>query len=77
MTVSAGSSQSLRAEIQQCLVESGNYEAISNELTERLLKDGWFDDVKKLTKDQIMKDNDTKFSNVIAKVEPEALGMLK
>lgn len=74
MTVS-GSSQNLRATIQQCLVESGNYEAISNDLTERLLKEGWFDEVKKLTKDQIMKNDNTNFSTVMAQVEPEALGM--
>ncbi|KAL3233801.1 hypothetical protein RNJ44_03841 [Nakaseomyces bracarensis] len=75
MTVSSGSAQSLRAEIQQCLVESGNFETISNELTERLLKDGWFDEVKNLTKEQIMKEDNTNFTSVMARVEPQAIGM--
>ncbi|KAJ9572704.1 Transcription and mRNA export factor SUS1 [Nakaseomyces glabratus] len=78
MTISSNeNSASLRAQIQQCLVESGNYEAISNELTERLLKDGWVDEVKKLAREEISQEDSPNFSKALSQIEPQALDLVQ
>ncbi|GAV53415.1 hypothetical protein ZYGR_0AI06990 [Zygosaccharomyces rouxii] len=66
----------LKAQIQQYLVESGNYEMISNKLNERLLKDGWIDELKKIVNKEVNSSNSTHFTQILSKVEPRALEMV-
>ncbi|CCE65737.1 hypothetical protein TPHA_0M01620 [Tetrapisispora phaffii CBS 4417] len=66
----------LKAQIQQYLVESGNYEKISNDLNKRLLAEGWMESVKKLTLDEINVNDSTKFPQILKNVEPEAINMV-
>ncbi|CAI4055473.1 hypothetical protein SKDZ_02G2180 [Saccharomyces kudriavzevii ZP591] len=66
----------LKGQIQQYLVESGNYELISNELNARLLQEGWVDKVKDLTKSEMNINESTNFTQVLSSVEPKALEMV-
>ncbi|AQZ10505.1 SUS1 (YBR111W-A) [Zygosaccharomyces parabailii] len=70
-----GSSE-LKAQIQQYLVESGNYEMISNRLSERLLQEGWIDELKKIVNKEVNSSNSTNFTQILSKVEPRALEMV-
>ncbi|AJQ02819.1 Sus1p [Saccharomyces cerevisiae YJM451] len=63
----------LKSQIQQYLVESGNYELISNELKARLLQEGWVDKVKDLTKSEMNINESTNFTQILSTVEPKAL----
>ncbi|AAS51576.1 ADL343Cp [Eremothecium gossypii ATCC 10895] len=76
MTAKDKEALELRAQIQQHLVESGNYERISNKLAQRLLDEGWIDQVKKLTRETMEDDNTTNFSEVLKRVEPEAVSLV-
>ncbi|AGO12907.1 AaceriADL343Cp [[Ashbya] aceris (nom. inval.)] len=76
MTAKDKEALELRAQIQQHLVESGNYELISNKLAQRLLDEGWIDQVKKLTRETMQDDNTTNFSEVLKRVEPEAVSLV-
>ncbi|SCV04380.1 LANO_0G09846g1_1 [Lachancea nothofagi CBS 11611] len=76
MTSSDSRTMQLKAQIQQHLVESGNYELISNKLSQKLLQEGWTDQVKKLTSDEINNDGSATFTQILAKVEPIALEMV-
>ncbi|AJP82864.1 Sus1p [Saccharomyces cerevisiae YJM1417] len=66
----------LKSQIQQYLVESGNYELISNELKARLLQEGWVDKVKDLTKSEMNINGSTNFTQILSTVEPKALEMV-
>ncbi|CAI4863740.1 CHS_3a_G0003010.mRNA.1.CDS.1 [Saccharomyces cerevisiae] len=66
----------LKSQIQQYLVESGNYELISNELKARLLQEGWVDKVKDLTKSEMNINESTNFTQILSTVEPKALEMV-
>ncbi|CAI4263600.1 BFP_1a_G0003030.mRNA.1.CDS.1 [Saccharomyces cerevisiae] len=66
----------LKIQIQQYLVESGNYELISNELKARLLQEGWVDKVKDLTKSEMNINESTNFTQILSTVEPKALEMV-
>ncbi|AJP37191.1 AHL_G0003060.mRNA.1.CDS.1 [Saccharomyces cerevisiae] len=66
----------LKSQIQQYLVESGNYELISNELIARLLQEGWVDKVKDLTKSEMNINESTNFTQILSTVEPKALEMV-
>ncbi|CEP61525.1 Sus1p LALA0_S03e04808g [Lachancea lanzarotensis] len=72
MTSGDSSTIQVKAQIQQHLVESGNYEIISNNLSQRLLQEGWTDQVKKLTQDEISNDSSATFTQILSKVEPKA-----
>ncbi|QID84289.1 SAGA histone acetylase and TREX-2 complexes component, partial [Saccharomyces pastorianus] len=63
----------LKSQIQQYLVESGNYELISNELNAKLLQEGWVDKVKDLTKAEMNINESTNFIQILSTVEPKAL----
>lgn len=76
MTSTDSEAMELRAQIQQYLVESGNYERISNRLNQRLLDEGWIEKVKKITREVIGVSGATKFSEVLQEVEPEALKLV-
>ncbi|SCW01282.1 LAFE_0D09142g1_1 [Lachancea fermentati] len=76
MTSSDSRSLELKAQIQQYLVQSGNYEIISSKLTQMLLEDGWMDEVKRLTNEEIKSNDSTNFTQILAKVEPQALEMV-
>ncbi|CAR27423.1 hypothetical protein ZYGR_0I06970 [Zygosaccharomyces rouxii] len=76
VTTNNDGSSELKAQIQQYLVESGNYEMISNKLNERLLKDGWIDELKKIVNKEVNSSNSTHFSQILSKVEPRALEMV-
>ncbi|CAI4059861.1 hypothetical protein SUVZ_04G3260 [Saccharomyces uvarum] len=66
----------LKSQIQQYLVESGNYELISNELNAKLLQEGWVDKVKDLTKAEMNINESTNFTQILSTVEPKALDMI-
>ncbi|CAI4951219.1 ANM_HP_G0072820.mRNA.1.CDS.1 [Saccharomyces cerevisiae] len=66
----------LKSQIQQYLVESGNYELISNELKARLLQEGWVDKVKDLIKSEMNINEPTNFTQILSTVEPKALEMV-
>ncbi|CAD6599328.1 CEI_1a_G0002950.mRNA.1.CDS.1 [Saccharomyces cerevisiae] len=66
----------LKSQIQQYLVETGNYELISNELKARLLQEGWVDKVKDLTKSEMNINESTNFTQILSTVEPKALEMV-
>ncbi|CAI4273185.1 CCT_1a_G0003070.mRNA.1.CDS.1 [Saccharomyces cerevisiae] len=68
--------EQLKSQIQQYLVESGNYELISNELKARLLQEGWVDKVKDLTKSEMNINESTNFTQILSTVEPKALEMV-
>ncbi|AET38944.1 Sus1p Ecym_3460 [Eremothecium cymbalariae DBVPG len=76
MTSTDKEAMDLRAQIQQYLVESGNYERISNKLAQRLLDEGWMEQVKKITRETMEDDNTTNFSEVLKRVEPEAVNLV-
>ncbi|SCU97116.1 LAFA_0G09846g1_1 [Lachancea sp. 'fantastica'] len=72
MTSGDLSSIQVKAQIQQHLVESGNYELISNNLSQRLLQEGWTDQVKRLAQEEINNDSKATFTQILSKVEPKA-----
>ncbi|AMD18771.1 HBL131Wp [Eremothecium sinecaudum] len=76
MTSSDDDAVELRAQIQQHLVETGNYERISNKLSQSLLDEGWIDLVKKATKEAIEDSTSINFFEILQKVEPEAVKMV-
>ncbi|QLG70280.1 hypothetical protein HG535_0A02180 [Zygotorulaspora mrakii] len=75
-TTENGGSSDLKAQIQRYLVASGNYEKISDKLGERLLQDGWVDEVRRLITAEIRATNSTNFSQILSKIEPEALDLV-
>lgn len=66
----------MKAQIQQYLVESGNYEKISAKLNDKLLEDGWMDQVRRLTMNEIENDKSANFASILAKIEPQALNLV-
>ncbi|CAR24220.1 Sus1p [Lachancea thermotolerans CBS 6340] len=76
MTANGAKTMELKAQIQQYLVESGNYELISNKLSRKLLEEGWTDQVKRMTSEEIRADDSASFTQILSKVEPKALGMV-
>ncbi|CCC71774.1 hypothetical protein NCAS_0I01060 [Naumovozyma castellii] len=67
---------SMKAQIQKYLVESGNYELISKQLTESLLREGWIDKVKTLTKEELQENKSLNYTELLSKIEPKALDMV-
>ncbi|SCU82079.1 LADA_0C02872g1_1 [Lachancea dasiensis] len=76
MTSSDSRALQLKGQIQQHLVESGNYELISNKLSQKLLQEGWTDQVKRLTSVEIDNNKNASFPEVLAKVEPKAIQLV-
>lgn len=69
-------SKKIKAQIQQALVQSGQYERISNQLNQLLLDDGWIDKVQQMTREEMNKSDSTNFVEILNKVEPRALDMV-
>ncbi|CCH61665.1 hypothetical protein TBLA_0F01220 [Henningerozyma blattae CBS 6284] len=66
----------IREQIQNYLIESGNYENISNKLTQRLIEDGWVDKMKIKIKQEIMSNKEIKYNELLNKMEPEGHNLL-
>ncbi|KAG0670759.1 SAGA histone acetylase and TREX-2 complexes component, partial [Kluyveromyces marxianus] len=63
-------SKKIKAQIQQALVQSGQYEGYL------LLDDGWIDKVQQMTREEMNKSDSTNFVEILNKVEPRALDMV-
>ena len=44
-------------------------------MNERLLQDGWIDAVRELIASEMQSSNSSNYTEILAKVEPKALGM--
>lgn len=52
-----------------------SFRRISAKLNDKLLEDGWMDQVRRLTMNEIENDKSANFASILAKIEPQALGM--
>lgn len=63
----------LKSQIQEKLIESGEYDRISALLKQKLAENGWFDNIKKLANDEINNQQDPNFEKLTSILEPRAL----
>ncbi|KAH3902979.1 related to Protein SUS1 [Saccharomycodes ludwigii] len=63
----------LRKQIQSHLIQTGTYERLTNELKTSLLENGWIDEVKSTTIEELKKNPNLKYSDILPKLEKKAI----
>lgn len=64
--------QAIKTQIQNHLVDSGNYDVISKQLKLRLYECGWFDQVSQLAAKEMIKSENINFEVLFEAVRPHA-----
>ncbi|KAK9471482.1 transcription factor e(y)2-domain-containing protein [Dipodascopsis tothii] len=66
----------IRAQVNQKLIESGEYERMSKHLKKRLSEAGWFVEVNALATDNVRRQDTPNFEALVADVEARALELV-
>ncbi|KAG5363234.1 Transcription and mRNA export factor SUS1 [Yarrowia sp. B02] len=66
----------VRADVQEKLVQSGEYEKLSQHIQARLRDSGWYDKVSALAQEEASKQDKVELGALLAKVQPQACDLV-